>query len=80
MENTIMNEVAQNNEVAPVIKQVAKHSTNGGVIVLAVTATVAAGYLIWKGAEKMKEVCDTKKAEKEAAAKEHDFYVPSTIE
>ena len=75
MENTIMNEVAQNKEVAPVIQQAAKRSANGGVIALAITATVAAGYCIWKGAEKLKEAHNAKKAEQEAAAKKHDFCV-----
>lgn len=80
MENIIMNEVAQNNEVAPVVEQAANHSVNGGVIALAIPVIAVAGYGIWKGVKKLKEVHDAKKAEKEAAAKEHDFFVPSTIE
>lgn len=74
MENTIM-EVTQNNEVAPVIEQAAKHSANGGVIVLGIITIAGAGYGIWKGVKKLKEVCAEKKAEKEAVAKKHDFCV-----
>jgi hypothetical protein len=79
MENTIVNEVAKNNEVAPVIKQAAKHSVNGGAVALAVTAVAVAGYVIWKGAEKLKEAHDTKKEEKDAAAKTHDFCVEGNV-
>lgn len=73
MENTIVNEVAKNEEITPVIEQVTEHSVNGGAIALAVTATALAGYGIFKGVKKLKEVYDAKKAEKEAEAKKHDF-------
>lgn len=79
MENTIVNEVVKNEAVAPVIQQAAKHSVNGGAIALAITATVAAGYCIWKGVEKLKDVHDAKKAEQEAAAKKHDFCVEGNV-
>lgn len=78
MENTIVNEVVKNEEVTPVVEQVAKHSAiNGGVIALAITGVAVAGYGIWKGAKKLKEVYDAKKETEDEAAKEHQFFVPN---
>lgn len=79
MENTIM-EVAQNNEVAPVIEQAAKNSVNGGIVALGIIGVAGVGYLTYKGVKKVKEVIATKKAEKEAAAQAHDFCVTPTEE
>ena len=80
MENTIMNEVVKNEEVAPVIEQAAKNSVNGGIIALGILGVAGVGYLAYKGVEKVKEVCANKKAEKEAAAQAHDFCVPASEE
>ena len=80
MENTIMNEVVKNEEVAPVIEQAAKNSVNGGAIAIGIATIAGAGYLAWKGVKKLKEVIAEKKAEKEAAAKEYDFCVPASEE
>lgn len=77
MENTIAKDIVKNKEVAPVIDQVAKHSVNGGAIALAVAGIAVAGYCIWKGVPKLKEACDAKKEADEAAAQEHEFYVPN---
>lgn len=79
MENTIMNEVVNNNEVAPVIEQAAKNSVNGGAIAVGVATIAFAGYFAWKGVAKLKEVYAEKKAEKEAAAKKHDFCVEGNV-
>lgn len=78
MENTIAMEVVQNEEVTPVIEQATKSSVNGGIIAVGVVAATLAGYGIWKGVKKLKAVCAAKKAEKEAAAKEHEFCVPTS--
>ena len=70
MENTIMQEVVNNEEVAPVIAQVTKNSAiDGGIIALAVTGGVAVGYVAYKIVKNLKEVHNSKKAEKEDAAK-----------
>lgn len=79
MENTIVNEVVKNKEVAPVIQQAAKHSVNGGAIAFGILAVAGAGYLAWKGVENLKEVYAEKKAEKEAAATKHDFCVEGNV-
>ena len=75
MENTIMQEVVTNEEVAPVMEQVAKNSTvNGGVIALGLTFAVAVGYGIYKGVKKLNAVHDAKKAEKEDETNECVIY------
>ncbi len=71
MENTIAKEVAKNEEV------IKNPAVNGGIIALTVAGIAAAGYCIWKGVPKLKEIREAKKEADEAKAEEHQFFVPN---